>query len=94
MKVSELIVNSLRFQDILIKSADEVPVNVYVDDGLDCFLCFYVSEDDDWLVVAETTMAGTEEIRMIRKDRIIKISICYQPSLGGSASDEFKKSYI
>ena len=77
MNLSTLLIASLIKQDINVDSYDEIPFNIHTMGGLDYFLCFLIAETEKYVVVAETTMMGTEELRIIKKDNIDSLEIVY-----------------
>lgn len=81
MNLSQILKLSLIKQDISSDSYDEIPFNVHLLDGIDYFFCFLLEETEAYLIVAESTLQGTEEVRIIKKDRIISIDICYDVSI-------------
>ena len=77
MNLSKLLIASLIKQDIYVKDCEEIPFNVHTIGGIDYFLCFLIAETEKYVVVAETTMTGTEELRIIKKDNIDSLEIVY-----------------
>lgn len=77
MNLSKLLMASLIKQDIAVESYEEVPFNVHTIGGMDYFLCFLIAETEKYIVVVETTMIGTEELRIIKKDNIDSLEIVY-----------------
>ena len=55
-----------------------VPFNIFLKDNGDILqLCFLENENDEALIVSETTALGTEELRIIPKQNIEYIAIFY-----------------
>lgn len=68
---------SLIKQDIDVKTPEEIAFNVHMVDGLSYFFCFLVAETEKYVVVAETTMKGTEELRVLVKNSIVSVDVVY-----------------
>ena len=64
-------------QDIVVKSHDEIAFNVHLKDNISYFVCFLVAETEKYIVVVETTIKGTEELRIIPKTSIISVDVLY-----------------
>ena len=57
---------------------NEIPFNIYLKNTGDILtLCFLEKETEDYLIIVETNMEGMEEVRIIPKENIEYISICY-----------------
>ena len=68
---------SLIKQDIDVKSHEEIAFNVHLTDNISYFFFFFVAETEKYVVIVETTLQGTEELRILKKDRIISVDIIY-----------------
>lgn len=68
---------SLIKQDIVVESQDEIAFNVHLKDNISYFICFLVAETEKYVVVVETTLKGTEELRIIPKSSIISVDVVY-----------------
>lgn len=68
---------SLIKQDIDVKSHEEIAFNVHLTDNISYFFCFLVAETERYVVIVETTLQGTEELRILKKDKIISVDIIY-----------------
>lgn len=56
----------------------DVPFNIYMKHTMDILsLCFLEEETDNYIIVVETNINGEEELRIVPKDNIEYISICY-----------------
>lgn len=77
MNYTESIRQGLEIQHIPI-DIKNTPFNVYLKHTGDILkLCFLEKETCDCIIVSETTMNGTEEIRIIPKENIEYIAIFY-----------------
>ncbi len=77
MNYNEALKYGLEKQGISVK-IDEIPINIFLKNTGDILtLCFIEKETENWLVVVETNNQGAEEIRVIPKENIEYISICY-----------------
>lgn len=81
MQLSQILRISLSKQDIDTNTYDEIPFNVHVEGDISYFFCFLIYESEKYLIVAETTLQGTEELRIIKKEKILSIDVCYDVSM-------------
>ena len=68
---------SLLKQDIVTKSHEEIAFNVHLVGDISYFFCFLMAETERYVVIVETTVRGTEELRILRKDKIISVDVIY-----------------
>lgn len=77
MNIKESLLKGTEIQKIDVELKN-IPFNVYLKHTGDILrLCFFEDEDIETLIVSETTMHGTEEIRIIPKQNIEYIGIFY-----------------
>lgn len=77
MNYTEMLEKAMDVQDIDIEIRN-LPFNIYMKNTGDILrLCFMEFEDDEVLLVSETTAHGTEEIRVVPKGNIEYIGIFY-----------------
>ena len=77
MNYTSMLEKAMDVQNISIELRN-VPFNIYMKGTGDILrLCFMEFEDDDMLLVSETTAHGTEEIRIVPKENIEYIGIFY-----------------
>ncbi len=58
-----------------------IPLDIYLKVGDILHFCYIEKEDDDLLIVSETTSELNEEIRIINTNEISHIAICYVKQL-------------
>lgn len=77
MNYTESLKQGLEIQNIPL-DIKNTPINVYLKHTGDILkLCFLEKETYDYIIVSETTVNGTEEIRIVPKKNIEYISIFY-----------------
>lgn len=77
MNYTESLKQGLEIQNIPL-DIKNTPINVYLKHTGDILkLCFLEKETYDYIIVSETTVNGTEEIRIVPKNNIEYISIFY-----------------
>lgn len=60
------------------RDLSKIPFNVFLSYSGDVLsLCFLEEETDTYLIVAETNIMGGEELRIIPKENIEYIGLCY-----------------
>lgn len=87
---------SLIKQDIVVESQDEIAFNVHLVDNISYFICFLVAETEKYVVVVETTLKGTEELRIIPKHSIISVDVLYdlESMMTAEPEDKYDMMFI
>lgn len=77
MDFTKALKKSVHLQDINL-NVEEIPFNIYLKNNSDILtLCFLEYESEDFLIIAETTIHGSEEMRIIPKKNVEYISLFY-----------------
>lgn len=77
INVEDSLKEGLEIQNIDL-DVNNVPFNIYLKNNGDILkLCFLEKENNDTIIVSETTTRGTEEIRIVPKINISYIGIFY-----------------
>ena len=61
----------------MVKSHEEIAFHVHLVNDISYYFCFLVAETEKYVVIVETTLHGTEELRVLKKDKIISVDVVY-----------------
>lgn len=65
-------------------SIEDMPINIFLNDGSSYFLSFIVNESEKYLNIVYTNSSGYEKIAVLNKDYISSIQLCYLDELKSS----------
>lgn len=70
---------------------EELPIDIYITDGLCLPLCFYFSETSDYLIVFATQDDGKEKLVTIAKSQISYFNVVYSDDIKALTEDDPEK---